>query len=109
MLNARLSHLCLGVSDRDVTRQFYEDNLGLRVLTSTADVSDRLGLGGSGQVLSLVEGRGLQHFALEVRDDRARQELVERLGADGTHLEPVSADPDHPDAFAFRRPRRTPR
>ena len=104
MLNALLSHLCLGVSDRDATRLFYEDNLGLRVLTSTADVSDRLGLGGSGQVLSLVEGRGLQHFALEVRDDRARQELVERLGADGTHLEPVSADPDHPDAFAFLDP-----
>ena len=103
MLNARLSHLSLGAADRDLTRRFYEDHVGLRVLTPNTDESDRLGLGGA-HVLSLVSGKGLQHFALEVQADDKRLDLVERLRENGTEIEPTPQDPDHPEAFAFLDP-----
>jgi catechol 2,3-dioxygenase-like lactoylglutathione lyase family enzyme len=102
MLQARLSHVGLGGPDPVGTRRFYEDVVGLH--TTVADSGRvRLALGGGAHVLELRQGRGLDHFALEIADDSQFSALSGRLSRHEIALEPAE-DADHPDGVRFTDP-----
>lgn len=103
MLNARLSHVSLGTADTALTRRFYEDVVGLRLVETTAG-GYRLGLSSGSHVLELTEGEGIDHFALEVPDEGTLDALAEAIEARGGATERVDAAGDHPAALRFSDP-----
>ncbi len=104
MLNARLSHIALGVEDVDASRRFYEDVVGLRHAETTAGGEERLNLGFGSHVLELSMSRGLGHFALEVPDPEALEALSAELEGDGLEAEWIEPGGDHPRSFSFIDP-----
>jgi catechol 2,3-dioxygenase len=104
MLHARLSHVALGTADLDAACRFYEDRVGLRQVAGPGDEPRRLGLGLGAHVLELAPGRGLDHFGLELPDEAALSELVERLQRHGLDLTVIGGGSDHPRAVAFSDP-----
>jgi catechol 2,3-dioxygenase len=101
VLQAKLSHVALRSADPAGTHRFYEDVVGLRTVVADGRRA-QLALGGA-HVLELHEGRGLDHFALEVADEAQLSALLERLSRQGIALEPA-ADADHPDGVRLADP-----
>src|SRR5918994_423469 len=104
MLNARLSHVGLGIADVDATRRFYEDRVGLRLTETTADDRHRLGLGLGAHVLELAPGHGFDHFGLEITGDGEIEALASRLANQRIATEWIEPRGDHPRALSFRDP-----
>jgi catechol 2,3-dioxygenase len=104
MLNARISHVSLGVADVDSTSRFYEDHLGLRAFETVSTNVVRLGIGSQQHVLELSPGSGLDHFALEVGSESAVERIAQCLA--DLSIEAEWAEPAglHPPALSFSDP-----
>ena len=104
MLDARLSHVALGVADIDAARRFYEDHVGLVKIATREDARERLSFGLGAHVLELAAGARIDHFALELPGPAQLEALVDRLDRHGVKTTTVSAGGDHPAALAFSDP-----
>lgn len=105
MLVTRLHHIAIICSDYEVSKRFYVETLGLRVLTETHRAQRQsykldLELPGGVQIElfsfpnpparpSYPEARGLRHLALSVADIDA---ALRHLAAHGVQAEPVRVD-----------------
>jgi catechol 2,3-dioxygenase len=100
-----LSHVALRSADVPGMVEFYEDVLGLRVHEQLPAGGARLGWGSGHHVLDLLPGeRGLDHYALEVRDPGGPERLAAELEAAGARPELRPAEGAHPAALACRDP-----
>ena len=109
-----LHHVALIASDYEVSKRFYTDVLGLKVLNETyRDTRDSwkldLEIPGGGQLelfsfpdppqrVSRPEACGLRHLAFRVSDVTA---AIDQLAEHGVSVEPVRVDPLTGARFTF--------
>jgi catechol-2,3-dioxygenase len=103
-IRARLSHVSLRVPDPERVARFYADVVGLSLAAATDDDRIRLGMGIGAHALELTEGDGLDHFALELADAAAVEDLAARAEQQGFAVERPAIDEDHPDAVRIHDP-----
>lgn len=99
-----LSYIALGAPEVTSSAAFYNRVLGLSVLDSSPDEGLRLGWESGQQVLELLPGEGLDHFALEVRDQAGLERIETRLDRHGVKYKWVSWPGSHQPTLSFRDP-----
>ncbi len=103
MISASVSHIGLAVPDPAGTARFYQEVVGLHAIRRDASPI-RLGLGLGDHTLELSEGNDLDHFGLELADERGLEEIVSAVEAHGVGTEPRQVDGASGDAVALRDP-----
>jgi catechol 2,3-dioxygenase-like lactoylglutathione lyase family enzyme len=101
----QLSHIALGCPDVERSADFYADILGLTRHPCAVEGQLRLGWGIGQHALDLVPGKpALDHYAIEVPDERELKELVRHARACGAAVEERPGDEGQPDSYAMFDP-----
>ncbi|GGD84416.1 VOC family protein [Paenibacillus nasutitermitis] len=98
-----IGHIHLHVSDLTATRRFYHDVLGFDITSRMGDAAMFVSAGGyhhhiglntwagAGAPLTPKDAAGLSYYVIELPDQAALQEVLDRLKAEGYPAEPVEA------------------